>query len=141
MKKLLGVLPYLIKLILLISMILVHHFTKIKMGMSRYMVYINGIIDSFLGGYGRGKIALFIISIVMFIMFLVRIIEYKVTINNKISLEQSLMILISIVFVAYSIFLDRSVARDYYLIGIILTLLNITNFIMIKKVGKVSENE
>lgn len=121
MKKIIPVLLYVISVLLLAGTAVVHYFTKAKMGMARYMVYFNGKIDNALGGFGRGRMLLLVliilVSIVTLFFVVVTFKNLKVSLINKIPAD------IACVVNAFSLFyiatFDREKARDYYLNSIV----------------------
>ena len=117
MKKIVSVLIYLLSVLLLAGTAIVHYFTKAKMGMARYMVYVNDKIDDRMGGLGKGKLYLTaliaVISVITIILIVLTLKNLKGSLVNKIPADITCIINAFSLF--YIIAFNREKARDYYL--------------------------
>ena len=119
MKRILLTLLYAVSVSLFVGTGIVHYFTKAKMGMARYMVYLNGKIDDRLGGVGKGKILLVVLIIIISLITIsLVVLTFK---NLRESLVNRIPADIACIINAFSLFyilaFDRGKTRDYYLNG------------------------
>ncbi len=111
MKKIISIL----QILCLIGAYLVHYYTRSKMGMARYVVYINQKIEKNypidLIKYG---------AIFLILLLTIYIVVRLARLQNK--AELIITLLSTAIFIAYSTFYNISMFRDYYFVWVILLL-------------------